>query len=371
MHVGMFCSNYPPHLGGLEVMVSNLARGLGRRHRVTVVTSAWEGVAGVREEEGVTVHRLPTVHTTEGLGVPYPVFTGPGVRAALRATSSADVYHAHGALYANTLLAAAAARRRARPLVITEHVGFVEYRRAAINAVERAAWALVGGPMVRAAHTVVTINGRVREWLEARYPGVDVRYIGNGVDVEAFRPRSLAERRALRASFGLPAEGALVLFAGRQSEKKNLDDVLRLERRGYTLVVCGAARGLRGEGLIDLGIVPYASMPGLFGCVDAMVHASTGEGFPIAVQEAIATGVPLVLLWDEGYAEWLDRGVVAACDTMEEVGRTVDAVVADAAWRSRLAAAERAWAERRWSWEATVAAYEGVYADALREESRT
>lgn len=363
MHIGMFCHNYPPHSGGLEVMVANLARGLARRHRVTLVTSAWNGASGVHEEGGVVVHRLPSVHVSEGWGVPYPLFTGPGVRAALAAVGSADVFHAHGALYATAVTAMVLARRRRRPLVLTEHVGFVVYRHAAVNAVERAAWALVGDRVVKASRAVVTYNGRVREWLAQRYPERPVHYIGNGVDVETFRPRAPGERRALRASFGLPADDVLVLFAGRRSEKKNLDVVLRMPRRGYRLVVCGADRGLRADGVIDLGVVPYAAMPGLFGCVDAMVHASTGEGFPLAVQEAIAAGVPLVLLWDEGYAGWLDPRAVAACHDLASLGSVVSGLAGDPHARARLSAAERAWAEARWSWDATVSAYEALYSE--------
>ena len=90
MKIAMFVSNYLPHPGGLEVMVWNLARGLARRHDVVLVTSAYDGVHGVSEEDGMTVHRLPAVHLTERFGVPYPVPVGPGLRAALRDVRERD-----------------------------------------------------------------------------------------------------------------------------------------------------------------------------------------------------------------------------------------------------------------------------------------
>ena len=43
---------------------------------------------------------------------------------------------------------------------------------------------------------------------------------------------------------------------------------------------------------------------------DALVHAASGEGFPLAVQEAIAAGLPTVLAWDQGYDRILGRDVV-------------------------------------------------------------
>jgi D-inositol-3-phosphate glycosyltransferase len=364
LRIAMFCHNYVPHPGGLEVMVQALSRGLAGRHEVTLVTSAWEGAVGVSREEGMTVHRLPAIHASEPRGVPWPVPTGAGLRAALAAVSNADVVHAHGALYAQTMLAARAARRAGAPLVLTDHVGFVEYRSGLLNAVQRAAWAIVGDRTVRRAAAITTYNDRVQAWLESRYRR-PVRYIGNGVDVDRFRPLSPAERRAARQALGLPLDGTLVLFVGRASEKKNVDAVLAMPRDGFTLVTCGAKRDLRLPGVIDLGVLPHARMPELFGACDLMVNPSTGEGFPLAIQEAIAAGLPLAILWDAGYDRWLARDTVAACRTLDDIAPTVRALVVAPAERARLSAAEREWAVTKWSWAATVAAYEDLYRECL------
>src|SRR5881227_2225966 len=107
MRVAMVCHNYLPHPGGLEVIVRNLARHIAHEHRVTLITTEWNGVRGVRLEDGVEVHRLPAFHFTERWSVPYPFPKGPGLRAAIRAIAAADVLHAHGALYATSVLAAA------------------------------------------------------------------------------------------------------------------------------------------------------------------------------------------------------------------------------------------------------------------------
>ena len=369
LRVAMFCHNYVPHPGGLEVMVQNLSRGLAARHDVVLVTSDWPGASGVSREEGMTVHRLPASHFTERRGVPYPVPTGRGLRAAMRAARGADIVHAHGALYAQTLLAARTARRSNAPLVITEHVGFVQYKRFAINAVERAAWSLIGDRTVRRAAALTTYNARVKTWLESRYAR-PVHYIGNGVEFARFRPRPLEERWAIRRQLGLPEHEVLVLFVGRASEKKNLDAVLAMPREGWTLVVCGAERGLRGDRIVDLGILPHAKMPDLFAAADVMVNPSTGEGFPLAIQEAVAAGVPLVLLWDQGYDGWLPREAVAACDDIGGVQPAVRALVASPEARARLSRAGRDWAVRQWSWDATVNAYEELYRDRLHDYTR-
>lgn len=364
LRIAMFVSNYFPHPGGLEVMVWNLARGLARRHDVVVVTSAFGGVQGVSREDAMVVHRLPALHVTERFGVPYPIPTGVGLGAARAAVRQVDVVQSHGALYLQTILARAVARQSKAPLVITEHVGFVTYPSRLLNTVQRLAWSAIGFPLVRGASEVVTYNARVHAQLE-RDSGREVRYIGNGVDFERFRPQPPEGRRATRRAFGLPEDGTLVLFAGRESQKKNLDVLLHAPRESYTLVVCGAVRNLTGPGLVDLGVVPYSRMADLFGCVDLMVHPASGEGFPLAVQESVAAGVPIVLLWDEGYARWMPRDLVGACDSVGEIVPCLASLASDPAGREAMARAGRAWALEHWSWDATVAAYERVYYEAI------
>jgi glycosyltransferase involved in cell wall biosynthesis len=361
--IAMFVSNYLPHPGGLEVMVWNLARGLARRHDVVLVTSAYHGVHGVSDEDGMTVHRLPALHVTERLSVPYPVPLGPGVRAAVSAARGADIVHAHGALYLQTLLARGVSRRERVPFVLTEHVGFVEYASASLNAIQRSAWRVVGDPVVRGADAVVALGARVHDWLADRLRP-DVRFVGNGVDLCAFQRRAL-DRRELRRSFGLPEEGTLVLWAGREAAKKNLDLALAIPRDDFTLVVCGWKRDLVGERLVDLGNIPHQRMAALYGCADIMLHTATGEGFPLAVQESVASGLPVVLLWDESYARWMRRDVVAAVDRPANIGPTLVTLVNDPDRREQLAQAGRTWAEAHWSWEATVAAYEEIYRDVI------
>jgi D-inositol-3-phosphate glycosyltransferase len=359
MKIAMFAHNYLPHPGGVEVVVWNLARGLALRHEVVLVSSAFDGVSGISREDGFEVHRLPSSHLTEHLDVPYPLPLGGGIRAAVAAVANADVVHAHGALYAQTLMARRLARRTGAPLVLTEHVGWVEYGNPMLNAVQQIAWKSIGDGSIRRSAAVVALSARVHEWLEDRH-GQPVRFINNGVDLTRFRPRSADQRRALRRSFGLP-DVTLALFVGRDAAKKNLDVVLAARVDGVTLVVCGAERGLRGENLIDLGLVPHERMPELFACADLMIHAATGEGFPLAVQEAIASGVPVVLLWDEGYSRLLPKDLVRACDRVEDIRPRIAELAHDAQCRAALAVQGREWAERKWSWDATVAAYEAVY----------
>lgn len=361
MRIGVLCHNYPPHPGGLEVVVREISRRLALRNEVTIVTSAWDGTAGRSSEDGMTVHRLPAVHVTESLGVPYPVPLGRGLASAWRALCRCDVLHAHGSLYWGSMLAAILGRAR-RPLVLTEHVGFVEYSSSVVRGVESFAWRVIGDPVVRRAAVVVAYNERVKAWLEERERR-PIQFIGNGVDHGRFAPVSRERRDELRTGLGLPRDRPLVLYVGRQTEKKNFPAVLALPRDRFHLVVCGAPeRKLTGlDGLTDLGVLPHARMPDLLAAVDLMVLPSHGEGFPLAAQEAMAAGVPLVLLWDAGYRGWLDPSVPVSIQHLGELQASVERLLEDAARRRTVSERERRWAVERWSWEATAARYEDLF----------
>jgi len=355
MRIGIATHNYPPHLGGLETIVHELTRGFARRHEVIVISTAWQGQSGVTTEDGATVHRLPAWHGAEGRGVPYAMPLGPGAARAVAALRSCDVLHAHGSLYATTLLALLA-RRREVPLYITEHVGFVPYSSSTLNAVQRLAWASIGGPVVRRSSKVVAYNSRVRDWLAARFGDRAVAFIANGVDTLTFRPRSADDRRRARARLGLPAEEVLALFVGRAALKKNLDAVLQYSSKEYRLVVCGARRALPAD-VLDLGAVPYAAMPDVFAAADFLLHAATGEGFPVTVQEAMASGLPVTLLWDSGYAGSIDRSAVVAADSLEDLGQAAAKLAVAPESREEFGRRSREFALRNWNWDSTVERY--------------
>ena len=58
MRILLLSDFYPPVLGGVELQVQALARGLARRgHEVSVATVTVDA-PGVRQDEGVTVHRI-------------------------------------------------------------------------------------------------------------------------------------------------------------------------------------------------------------------------------------------------------------------------------------------------------------------------
>ena len=104
LRVLMLSELYPPHIGGSEQHVRNLARGLvARGHQVSVATIADGAATSTTDDDGVRVHRvrsstqrLPMANAT---GRPYhPPFPDPDVVRALAdivAAEDPDIVHAH------------------------------------------------------------------------------------------------------------------------------------------------------------------------------------------------------------------------------------------------------------------------------------
>lgn len=371
MKVTTLAHNYPPHPGGLEAIATAVATGLARLgHQVTVVTTAWnEARTGVVREDGVEVIRLAALHASERFGVPWPLPLGPGLTAARRAIRRADVLHAHGALYATSLLGVMV-RRSSTPLVLTEHVGWVPYPSSAVRLVESVAWRSVGRVVLSSTAVATAYNRTVEAWLRSRATRLPVVSLPNGVDCERFRPRPDA-KTALRAELGLPAQQVLGLFVGRDTPKKNLAAALAWNRAGWTLVVCGATRRLPAD-VVDLGLVPWARMSDIYAAVDFVVLPSAGEGFPVAIQEAAASGTPVVLLWDPGYEASAPRSVLrGACDTLAELEAFATRLASDPDLRSDIARPAEEWARTRWSWPAAVERYSQMLEAAVAPGSGT
>ncbi len=363
MHIAVFCHNYVPHPGGVEVVVDELAKELGQRHRLTIVTSDWEGVHGVTRSGNVVTWRVPACHLSERAGIPYPIPYGMSLNMALHDASTADVFHAHGALYVHTMLAARLAQRSGRPLVLTEHVGLVEYRSTTINAIQRAAWTLVGDRTMRQTSAVTACSTRVQAWLSARYPQHLIRFVANGVNLARFARCGPDARRLARDRLGLPVDGIVVLFVGRATSKKNIEHVLSIPRADFTLVTCGAQRNILTPGVADLGNVAHEQMPSVYASADIMVHAAVGEGFPLAVQEAMASAVPVVLRWDHGYGGTLDRSTVLACDSREEIANATRRLVDSPSLRESMGRTGEQWARNSWSWSKAAREFEAIYRD--------
>ena len=213
--------------------------------------------------------------------------------------------------------------------------------------------------------------------------------VGNGVDAARYSPVSKPADDALRARLGLRG-GPVLLSIGGVEQRKNTSGILdafqqvHAMHRSAQLVIAGGASlldhgayrqqftsrlrasGLPAGAVIETGPVADAEMPSLYRLADALVFASLREGFGLAVLEAMASGVPVVVSHMPPFTEYLGPDDVAWCDP-DHPGSIADAVLCALAepLRSRLIANGRKVAQRH-DWQHTAQAHVPTYQD-MRE----
>jgi glycosyltransferase involved in cell wall biosynthesis len=312
---------------------------------------------------GVTIVRIPATDVLDDrLNVPYPLPSPvPAWRTLRRLVSEADVVHVHDALYPTSILALTAARRRRVPAVLTQHVAFVPQRHRALDLAQHAAIATLGHS-ARLATRVVTINPAVADWVRSTWRIPDVEVLPPGV-AEA----PVVDREALRRELGLPVGRLIALFVGRDVPKKGLDHFLAAGDPTYELV---AVTDRQGDGLPEgTRTLPFLApdrFRALLGSVDAFVLPSEGEGFPIALQEALMAGLPCVIAPSPGYDHYLhDDEVLVVRRDPGDIRRALRELAASAELRRELGRKGREAARREFGFAPFLAAYERTYADVL------
>jgi glycosyltransferase involved in cell wall biosynthesis len=371
-----------PHVGGIETAIAGIAGELARRgHEVTHLASAsLRPGEPADEERPYRVVRVPAANVLERrLGVPYPLFS-PRLVPALRAeVARADVVHAHGFLYQSSATALALARRApGRPLrVLTEHVAHVPYTSLVLDRVERVAVATIGRAVARRAEAIATYNDRVAAELQALAPGTMAVRIANGVDVERFRPASDPERARLRAELGWD-ERPRVLLVGRGVEKKGLRvalEAVTLADGAFELVLAGPGLAAPPGALAveTLGTLPPGRLAEVYRAADAFMLPSVGEGFPLSAQEAMASGLPVVLGDDPAYASVVGgagAGARLVPPAPEALVAELLSLLADPDQRARAGAEAADHARAAFSWPAAADVHERLYAEVAERRRR-
>jgi glycosyltransferase involved in cell wall biosynthesis len=368
----LYLSHYAlPHVGGIETAIDALAREMmARGHEVTHV-AAGIGEPASQPPGGGRVVRVPASNILETkLHVPYPLFSPRLIPTLRREVRDADIVHAHGFLYLPSVLGLRMGREGAGggpARVLTEHVGTVDYGGRTLNAIESVAISSLGRASVRAADAVIVLNDAVHREIQGLDSGARVLTIENGVDLERFHPADAEERAQLRAELGWD-KAPRVLFVGRFVPKKRPElaiDAARRAEGAFELVMVGRGRAPELPDHVDLlGELPMDRLARLYRAADVLLLPSRGEGFPLAVQEAMASGLPVVLADDPIYEPYLDGAGPGARFVPPEaiaIARTLTKLLRSPSELEEASARALAHARARFGWRPSADRHEQLY----------
>jgi phosphatidylinositol alpha 1,6-mannosyltransferase len=237
-----------------------------------------------------------------------------------------------------------AARRLGIPTVAvfqTDVAGFAESYGMGIAS--RAAWAWARHLHSRATRTLAPSSATMKSLADQRIPRV-YRW-ARGVDITGFAPS--ARNNELRQRWS-PNGRPIVGFVGRLAPEKHVERLAALSRRDdIQLVIVGA--GVEREKLesvlpaaIFTGELRDAQLAAAYASMDVFVHPGEHETFCQAVQEAMASGVP-VIAPDAGGPQDLVLPyrtglLLPVCEFEHRLGESVDHLISE---RPRYSAAAR------------------------------
>ena len=366
---------YPPHVGGAERYCREICVGLRRRHdwSVVVATSAIGAPAGIFDDEGVVVHRMPARAVVSNT----PIDLSWRRRLArLVDQESPDVVVAHSPVPFMADVAASASGDR--PFVLTYHAGPLAKGRPLFDATATVYEKLGLRRLLKQAAAVVHYSPEFGR-LNARLLEGKVHVVAPGVDLAQFSPNGPAppERSVLyvgRMERSSRWKGVRHLIDAVPHVLRSVPD-LSVDLVGSGDDVPSLRRYTRSKGLEEVvkfhGALTGHALVERYRQATLVVLPSTtaAESFGMVLLEAAACGRPAVASRVGGIPSAVldgETGLLVRPGDAEALGEAVTTILDDGELARALGtrAAERARAE--FSWEAKVDAtgeiLEGVLA---------
>ena len=301
MKIVMATHYFGSHKGGIEIVAERLYRELAVQGQEVIwlagdVTPPPE-IVGTSRPIGMRVLNW----MEKKVGIPFPIPTLRALKAIRSTISGADVVILHDSLYLSNIAAFFSARSSGVPIILVQHIGFVPYESRLLSLLMKFANATVTRSMLSNADQVVFISETIRKYfskLKFRRPPETVF---NGVESNIYRTLEGGETKAaLREQYGLPKDRPAILFVGRFVEKKGMPILREMAsvKPEYTWAFAGWGP-LNPEAWNLPNVKVFAGLQGeklaaLYRACDLLILPSKGEGFPLVIQEALASGLPVV-----------------------------------------------------------------------------
>jgi phosphatidylinositol alpha 1,6-mannosyltransferase len=363
MRVAVVSESFLPTLNGVTTSVCRVLEYLRDHGHDAMVISPSAGAPS--HFAGFAVHQVPAIAYRQ-----FPVgLPSPQVQRLLD-DFAPDVVHAASPFLLGAQAIAAAARRNIASVAIfqTDVAGYA--RRNGLGAATGLAWRLVRWVHDGADLTLAPSSASRRDLEGAGI--LRIERWGRGVDLETYHPRNRAGAGATALHNLLSPNGEVVVgYAGRIAPEKQLERLSALRGLpGVRFAIVGdgpsmpaVRRALRGMPVLYLGTLTGAELAAAYASFDLFVHPGTEETFGQTIQEAHASGLPVVAPRAGGPIDLVNvgtNGFLFEPDYNASLRRCVSALVSDENLRLRMGEAGRRSVLDR-SWESICGELIGHY----------
>ena len=373
MRVAIVTESFLPSINGVTRAVTALTSYLRRSGHDAMVVAPGHGSGGTQEHDGFPVVRVRGIQ-----GLVYPDLTFAPVHVALRRQLREfcpDVVHlaspaslgVFGGVVARSLRLPVAAHYQTDLMAYARNYG-------------GAPLMLVAGVLEKSFYNSCTLTyaptGAMAAELTAR--GFEHVWVsGRGVDAQRFRPGRAGAKAASRL---WPAgHGVRVLCVSRLAREKNLQRLVDLARRRPELRVLLVGDGpVREElaatapaNLAFAGALVGDALADVYSAAELFVYPSTTETFGQVIQEAMASGLPVVGVRAGGVADLVAHGTTGLLvePPGDELEQAASALATDPGLRSSMGTAARAAVMPR-SWDAIFDALMSDYEQLIDTNGR-
>ena len=314
----MVAPYYPPHIGGVESHVHDLARYLvGQGDKVTILTSRYaRGLPVLERTEGVVVRRVVT--PIQALRTPFM----PRIHQEVL-DGEWDLVHSHTPPPFTAYFGCTGANAAGVPHVLTYHCDD-EITLPAIGPVLVALYRESLGRYTLSHSDQVVVSTRSYASTSRLVWRYEPEVIGAAIDAERFNPSTDGSKVRRHLNIPPAEEGHMVLYVGRLVPHKGVKFLLEAMpeiRTSAHLVVVGTgpwaetlegtARAMGLEGRVTfVGAVPWGELPLYYRAADVTVLPSISrlEAFGLVGLEAMASERPVVLSDIPGVREVIEDG---------------------------------------------------------------
>ncbi|MBI4267071.1 MAG: glycosyltransferase [Chloroflexi bacterium] len=361
--------------GGAAEVPFQLSRELAARgHQVTIYTSDLGlGREKVESLPGVTVRAFKT-----GLALAGFCLTPGMMAAAKKEVRDFDIVHLHNYRTFPNVVVSHYARKYGVPYLLQAHGSVATYFQK--GQLKRAFDRLAGWRMLRnAVQIIASTQAEAGQYRAAGISGTKIGIVPNGIDLAQFA--DLPPRGEFRRKHGVADETRIVLYLGRIHRIKGLD-LLAKAFAGLsplvraTLVIAGPDAGylaalrrlvreLKAEARV-LFVGPLYGMAKLEAFVDAEVYVlpSVYETFPVAVLEACACGIPVVITDRCGIAGVIDgRAGLAVPYDADRLRGAISSILENDKLAREFGERGKALVRKEFNWAKVAERFEAVYGE--------